>query len=101
MGYFHNAGYFFVQGEDFDRLVPSPALPPYVEFVKRRDGAKTGAELVKASTDMLRTHVARMPAKNPFIAFRQRFEQDLGWLLQAPIERFHAYSFATLRQYGA
>jgi hypothetical protein len=101
MGYFHNAGYFVVQGEDFDRLFRFEHLPPYVEFVKQRGDALTGEALVRASVAMLRQHLARVPEKNPFAAFRQRFEQDLAWLMQAPIERFHAYSFATLRQYGA
>ena len=101
MGYFHNAGYFVVQGEDFDRLFEFKHLPPYAEFMKRRDGALAGQELVDASMRMLETHLARVPENNPFTAFKQRFEQDLVWLMQAPIERFHAYSFATLRQYGA
>jgi hypothetical protein len=101
MGYFHNAGYFVVQGEDFDRLFDIQGLPPYVEFVKRRPEGKTGPALLDASLAILRAHLARLPAANPFAAFRQRFEQDLTWLMEAPIERFHAYSFATLRQYGA
>lgn len=101
MGYFHNAGYFVVQGDDFDRLFDIQGLPPYVEFVKRRSEVKPGPQLLDASLGILRAHLARLPAANPFAAFRQRFEQDLVWLLEAPIERFHAYSFATLRQYGA
>ena len=101
LGYFHNAGYFVVQGEDFDRLFDIQGLPPYVEFVKRREGAKTGSALVDCSLQILREHLARVPATNPFVAFKTRFEQDLKWLMEAPIERFHAYSFATLRQYGA
>ena len=101
MGYFHNAGYFVVQGEDFERLFEFAHLPPYVEFVKRRGGALDGDALVQASVELLKTHLARVPEASPFTAFKQRFEHDLVWLLQAPIERFHAYSFATLRQYGA
>jgi hypothetical protein len=42
-----------------------------------------------------------MPRDNPFLAFKERFGQDLEWLIEAPIETFHRYSFATLRQYGA
>jgi len=101
MGYFHNAGYFVVQGEDFDRLFEFAHLPPYAEIMKRREGALTGDALVQCSLGILREHLARVPGKNPFAAFKQRFEQDLAWLMQAPIERFHVYSFATLRQYGA
>jgi uncharacterized protein DUF1839 len=103
MGYWHNAGYFVVQGEDFDRLFDFPVLPPYCEFLKPREdvAALAGEALVEASVALLRTHLARVPRENPFVPFRQRFQQDLEWLLKAPIEQFHTYSFATLRQYGA
>jgi hypothetical protein len=56
---------------------------------------------VEASLAQLRGHLARAPRENPFGAFRERFEQDLAWLMGADLARFHAYSFATLRQYGA
>lgn len=103
LGYFHNAGYFAVQGDDFERLFDVKGLPPYVEFVKPRPDAQplAGRALVDASLDLLRSHLARAPRQNPFHAFAQRFEQDLAWLMQSPIEQFHTYSFATLRQYGA
>ena len=103
MGYFHNAGYFVVQGDDFASLFDFKALPPYAEFVKRREDLPplTGSALLEASLETLRAQLARVPRHNPFTAFRGRFEQDLGWLMQAPIEQFHTYSFATLRQYGA
>lgn len=103
LGYFHNAGYFTVQGDDFTSLFDVKGLPPYVEFVKPHAELEppSGPALVEASVRSLRSHLARVPAKNPFHAFRERLGQDLGWLLQSPIEHFHTYSFATLRQYGA
>jgi hypothetical protein len=33
--------------------------------------------------------------------YRPRFEQDLAWLKGEPLESFHQYAFATLRQLGA
>ena len=45
LGYFHNQGYYHLEGEDFVNVFRlheprDPALlPPYVEFVKRRSGA--------------------------------------------------------------
>jgi hypothetical protein len=42
-----------------------------------------------------------VPRLNPFVRFKARFARDLEWLLSADIEKFHAYSFVTLRQYGA
>jgi hypothetical protein len=78
-------------------------LPPYVEFIKwRRDfTAPRGPALVEASTEILRRHLTRVPKGNPFQRFRERFALDMDWLMKAEIARFHAYSFATLRQYGA
>jgi hypothetical protein len=109
LGYFHNAGYFALQGEDFDEVFQVAGrphvrvLPPYAEFVKwRRDFAPPrGAALVEGSLALLRTHLGRAPRDNPFPRFKARFAADLDWLMRAEIERFHAYSFATLRQFGA
>ncbi len=108
MGYFHNEGYYHLAGEDFVNVfrLRGPAdpavLPPYVEFVKRREGpVLQGDELVGASLALLRQHLRRLPASNPFERFRARFEADLGWLAGEGLETFHLYSFATLRQLGA
>ena len=109
LGYFHNAGYFALEGDDFREIfqlegVPHErVLPPYVEFLKAVPGfrAPRGAALAQASTALLARHLKRVPATNPFRRFAQRFAADLEWLMTAQIERFHTYSFATLRQYGA
>ena len=109
MGYFHNAGYYELEGDDFrdvfmtEGLAHERMLPPYVEFVKwRRDfTAPRDAQLVEASLAILRRELGRVPRANPFARFRDRLAADLDWLMKAEIERFHAYSFATLRQYGA
>jgi hypothetical protein len=109
LGYFHNAGYFMLEGEDFRELLQvggaphARVLPPYVEFIKwrREFTAPRGAALVEGSLEALRGHLTRAPRDNPFPRFKERFEHDLPSLLQQDIGRFHAYSFATLRQYGA
>jgi hypothetical protein len=109
MGYFHNAGYYTVEGDDFRELfqLEGPAhervLPPYVEYVKWRAGftpPRDGA-LAEASRALLARHLARAPQGNPFPRFRERLARDLAWLMQGDSARFHAYSFANLRQYGA
>ena len=108
-GYFHNQGYYALDGDDFRDVFQTEGhahermLPPYVEFLKWRPGfrAPRGAELRDASVALLAKHVARIPRVNPFPRFKERFAEDLGWLLGAHIDRFHAYSFATFRQYGA
>jgi uncharacterized protein DUF1839 len=109
LGYFHNAGYYALEGDDFRNIfqVDGPAhermLPPYVEYVKWRGGSAPprGAELAARAMTLLPRHLERAPADNPFPRFKARFERDLAGLLAADIERFHAYSFANLRQYGA
>ncbi len=109
LGYFHNAGYHALEGDDFraifqlDGLAHERMLPPYVEYVRWRPGfvPPRGPELVEASLPLLRRHLARVPEDNPFPRFKQRFARDLEWLMGADIARFHTYSFANLRQYGA
>jgi hypothetical protein len=109
LGYFHNQGYFTLGGADFTAifmLEGAPherVLPPYVEFAKMQAGFTPlpDARLVEASLAMLSRHLARVPATNPFARFKERFAADLEWLRKADIGRFHQYSFATLRQYGA
>ncbi len=108
LGYFHNQSYHHLEGEDFaaifrlDRAPDPTLLPPYVEFVKRRQERElAGDELVQRSRQLLRRHLHNVPEGNPFEAFKVRFEADLAWLGGEGIETFHVYSFATLRQFGA
>ena len=107
LGYFHNQSYYELNGDDFTQifqlegLVHPRMLPPYVEFARFRESTLNPRELLDGSLDILRHHLRLIPRINPFFAFKQRFEQDIEWLLKAEIELFHKYSFATLRQYGA
>jgi hypothetical protein len=66
-----------------------------------RDIPSTGSELIEVSLGLLRRHLELVPRANPFHAFERRFRKDLAWLVEEPIEAFHDYAFATLRQYGA
>jgi hypothetical protein len=106
LGYFHGQGFYHLRDDDFLDVLrirePNPAmLPPYAEFVKIRQPALVGADLVSTSLGLLRKHLAQVPEANPFVAFRARFESDLANLLHEDLDRFHDYSFFTLRQYGA
>lgn len=108
LGYFHNAGYFELSGDDFAALFgvgKEPAadyLPPYTEFAKLEPARRgPNEELVARSVALLTKHLARSPAQNPVTRFRERFERDLAWLGTEPPESFHKYAFATLRQVGA
>ena len=109
LGYFHNGGYFELEGDDFDavlRLAPpltSPEyLPPYIEVARLGVGpACTGSALLARSLDTLRRHLARRPAENPFLRYRAAFTSHLEWLAGGTLDTFHRYAFATLRQCGS
>ncbi len=108
MGYFHGQGYHHLSGGDFadvfqiDGLVHERMLPPYIEYVKFvQNPVSPGASLVHASLACFREHLRLLPTENPFHKFREQLANDLDWLVSGPIETFHRYSFATLRQYGA
>lgn len=109
MGYFHNQGYHHLEADDFtalfqvDGLVHERMLPPYIEFVKRVPGFVPLPEgaLLEASLALLETQLGELPPVCPFIPFKEAFRRDSEWLPTAGIEAFHAYSFATFRQFGA
>jgi hypothetical protein len=108
LGYFHNAGYFELEGDDFDGIFYLPEgrdpriLLPYVEIVKlggvRHDGPGLLLDRVIGLTG---DHLARRPSTNPMPRFRARLEADLGWLASEGDAAFHPYAFATCRQAGA
>jgi hypothetical protein len=102
LGYFHNAGYFELEGEDFDAVLePALPLPPYVEFVKlERAFRLPDHELRRRSRQLLSRQMAKKPAENPIMAYQRSFEQQARGL-DGHVERFHAYAFASLRQCGA
>jgi hypothetical protein len=108
LGYFHNAGYYRLNGDDFDAIFrlgrPQDAaeLQPYTEFVKL-DGIvrRPVADLKARSMALLQKHLARRPRANPVAAFAERFRVDLPWLVGEPQELFHQYAFSTLRQLGS
>ncbi len=108
LGYFHNAGYFELEGDDFDGIFYLPdgrdprILLPYVEMVKldgvRHDDDRRLLETVVALTA---DHLGRRPTTNPMTRWRARLESDLGWLASEGDAAFHPYAVATCRQAGA
>lgn len=106
LGYFHNAGYYELDGKDFDGVLRVEAgrasLPPYVEAAKL--GAQlplAGRALIDASTALLDDCMARRPHENPFRRYASRLNTDLAWLAGEPLDEFHRYAFAGVRQAGA
>lgn len=104
LGYFHNSGYYFADGADYDGLLDtagSAVLPPYVEYAKRRFAPLVGEQLRKVSLSLLRRHLLRRPAASPITAFGRALARDAKEIACRPMAYFHAYSFNTLRQLGA
>jgi hypothetical protein len=108
LGYFHNAGYHSLGGEDFAQLFrldapPDPAfMPLFAELVKiDRMVHRSEPELAAQSLELLRKHFDRRPATNPVTRFKLRFEQDLVWLQGQGLPVYHAWAFGTIRQLGA
>lgn len=104
IAYFHNAGFFTAEGEDYRGLfrAASEALPPYVELVKPDLApALAGDALVAATRAALGVHVAKRPRENPVDAYRVRFDADLARVIEGGLAYFHKYAFATIRQLGA
>jgi hypothetical protein len=109
LGYFHNGGYFALEGDDFDGLFAldpdgarSGRLPPYVEVAKLAARPPLiGRALLQASRELLRQHLARRPATNPFERYAAQIGGDLTSLVRGELPVFHAYAFSTLRQCGA
>ena len=108
LGYFHNASYYQLEGEDFARtfrldMEPDPTFMPLFAEVVRVDRLihRPTAELVKMSLELWRRHLARRPATNPVYRFQQRFERDLPLIQSAGLGYYHAWAFGTIRQLGA
>jgi hypothetical protein len=107
LGYFHGQSFYRLEGDDFCDVLrlreprDGAELPPYCELVKIRRAPGEETSLVQKSLCLLRRHLEMLPEANPFTAFHTRIQRDLSGLLDESIEKFHQYSFATLRQVGA
>jgi hypothetical protein len=108
LGYFHNAGYFMLEGEDFARTFrldaePDPAFMPFFAELVRLDRkiVRPPDELRAMSKQLLAKHVARRPSDNPVARFAARFTRDLPDLQAKGLAHYHAWAFATVRQLGA
>jgi hypothetical protein len=108
LGYFHNAGFYELSGDDFDgvfRRIPAlkqnpDVLFPYVEFVKRDGPVLSGAALLAGAKRGLRDQLRRRPG-NPIAKYRAELPRHLDALLSRPMAYFHLYAFNLLRMLGA
>lgn len=100
LDYLHNAGRFMLDGVDYAAVFAASVLPPYAEFVKPVGPPLPRDRLAAVSLDLLRSHRARAPSRNPILAFRDALAASAA-LVQRPLTVFHAYAFNTTRQLGA
>ena len=105
LGYFHGRGYWELSGADYlgaFRLGAKEGLPPYVEIVKTAQLKRLEpAALAKISLEQLHRNLARRPSSNPVRRWAADFTRDLDRLKEEPLEMFHDYSFAVIRQLGS
>jgi hypothetical protein len=105
--YFHNGGYFELQGEDFDGLFQLhltedvPPFLPYAEFAKFPATPRDAGQVRETSRRLLDVHFRRRPAANPIRAFANVFPLQVEAVAERPFGFFHKYAFNTLRQFGA
>lgn len=106
--YFHNAGLHELGDEDYrealrlGRALSDDVLPPYAELVRFDAGRRLEGEALRAAAlELLRDHLARRPATNPFLRFGARLGEDLPALLVGDLAGYHAYAFATVRMVGS
>ncbi len=108
LGYFHNAGYYELSGEDFDGLFrltgdwPDSVLPPYTEIVRLEGLVRLPeTDATTLAFDLLGEYVLRRPSDNPVERMGRRILADLPVLREGTPEDFHVYAFGTCRQCGA
>jgi hypothetical protein len=108
LGYFHNAGYYVMEGEDFARTFrldapPDPTfMPLFAELVRVDRLVRLPLEeLVRQSCELWRRHLPHRPTTNPVRRFQARFEHDLPALQERGLNYYHAWAFGSTRQLGA
>ncbi len=107
LDYFHNAGFFRLEGDDFDGLFETardenaPPFLPYTEFAKFPEKPVSAEHLRREARRLLPLHFARRPAENPVGAFARVFPAQVEKVAERDFGFFHKYAFNTLRQLGA
>ncbi|MGH2914307.1 MAG: DUF1839 family protein [Solirubrobacteraceae bacterium] len=105
--YFHGPGLFELSGADYRGALrldgtDEDLLPPYTELVRFDAGERLEGEALRgAALALLRRHLRRRPACNPFARFGDQLERQLPVLLDGGLDQYHAYAFATVRMAGA
>src|SRR5436190_1233767 len=88
--------------EDLETLFGVDGLPPYTELVRFDAGSRLEGEVLRGtSRALLRQHLERRPATNPFDRFSEHLTGVLPRLVEGESSDYHAYAFATVRLVGS
>lgn len=107
LGYFHNAGYFVLEEEDFSGTFELDGrvrreLPLFAEVICTDQlKSRPVAELVSGSQRLWQRHLARSRAPDPMQRFQSRFERELPAMQEKGMSHYHQWAFGTTRQLGA
>ena len=104
-GYFHNAGYHELSGEDYDGLFRKPHRRPALSLRRVREARRRGARRRGAAAALARAAAratcggGRRPI--PIAAWRAALPGHLETLAARDMAYFHLYAFNLPRQLGA
>ena len=105
LGYFHNAGYFELEGEDWRRTLGIEGereLPLFAELVRiDRRATYPPRELAERAVELLAHHMRWRPQRNPFEAFAPRLADELMQMRERGLGYYHQWAFVALRQAGS
>ena len=104
--YFHNAGYYALEGADFDGALRPPQpdgvlFRPYMEFTNLDPRPLPAGELRARAAELYARHWASRPAANPIRAFQQVAPAQAEALAGAGEAAFHEFAFHNLRMLGS
>ena len=104
--YFHNAGYYALEGDDFDGAL-RPALAddvlfrPYAEFTNLDPRPLEPERLRALAAELYAWHWSQRPQSNPIRAFQAAAPAQAEALAGAGEPAFHDFAFHNLRMLGS
>ena len=108
LGYFHNAGSYELEGDDFDGVFRTGAavdpntLPLFAELIRTDRRKALSPESLRAiSARLLACHMSRRPEQNPVAAFARSMDAEIERAQRNGLDWYHAYAFANIRQLGS
>ena len=106
MEYFHGAGYFALEADDFQGLFRPCAegfapFRPYTEYTTLEPRRRPDAELRRMAAEFLDYHWRLCPGANPVRAFQAVMPVRAAALIDSGEDAYHDFAFHNLRLLGA